>query len=242
MKRNTALFGASAAVGLTAAAGLIMTSATSSAAAAKPTLYGVAYSTTTGSAGFAFGNIVDPDGVFVAKAEVVKGISVVGYEMPLLKTGPIGVATGCENGKPVVAVKGGGASGTYTTKTTVSAAKFTGNKNAAGSVTFLASAGDITVGAYYDLTASGTGKNVEIGGVSGCDAVTTTTSSTSTTTSPTTGPTSTTTSPTNGPTSSSGTATSTTTTGPVSPTSSPTSTATQPPTPTATTTTLPVTG
>ncbi|XAS76636.1 hypothetical protein V3G39_00985 [Dermatophilaceae bacterium Sec6.4] len=255
MKRNTALFGASAAVGLTAAAGLIMTSATSSAAAAKPTLYGVAYSTTTGSAGFAFGNIVDPDGVFVAKAEVVKGISVVGYEMPLLKTGPIGVATGCENGKPVVAVKGGGASGTYTTKTTVSAAKFTGNKYAAGSVTFLASAGDITVGAYYDLTASGTGKYVEIGGVSGCATATTppSSSSSSSTTSPTTPPSSSsssTTSPTTPPSSSSSSTTSPTTgptntttpTGPVSPTSSPTSTATQPPTPTATTTTLPVTG
>ncbi len=240
MKRNTALFGASAAVGLTAAAGLIMTSATSSAAAAKPTLYGVAYSTTTGSAGFAFGNIVNPDDVFIAKAEVVKGISVVGYEMPLLKTGPIGVATGCENGKPVVAVKGGGASGTYTTKTTVSAAKFTGNQYAKGSVTFLASAGDITVGAYYDLTLSGTGKYVEIGGVSGCATATTPpSSSSSSTTSPTTPPSSSsssTTSSTTGPTNT------TTPTGPVSPTSSPTSTATQPPTPTATTTTLPVTG
>lgn len=216
MKRNTALFGASAAVGLTAAPGLIMTS---SAAAAQPTLYGVAYSTGGGTAGFKLGNVQDPDGIFVAKAAVDKGVSVVAYQMPLLKTPVIGVATGCKNGKPAVVIQGGGAAGTYTSKTTVSAAKFTGNANAAGSVTFLASAGNITVGAYYDLTASGFGKYVEIGGVSGCTAATTTTSSTSTSTSPTTGPTSTSTSPTGSPTST-----------------------TQPPTPTATTTTLPVTG
>lgn len=224
MKRNTALFGASAAVGLTAAAGLIMTSA--SAAAAQPTLYGVAYSTGGGTAGFKLGNVQDPDGIFVAKAAVDKGVSVVAYQMPLLKTPVIGVATGCKNGKPAVVIQGGGAAGTYTSKTTVSAAKFTGNANAAGSVTFLASAGNITVGAYYDLTASGFGKYVEIGGVSGCTAATTTTGPTSTTTSPTSGPTS----PTTGPTSTS-----------TSPTGSPTST-TEPPTPTATTTTLRVTG
>lgn len=243
MKRNTALFGASAAVGLTAAAGLIMTSATSSAAAAKPTLYGVAYQTDTAAAGFAFGTISNPDGVFAAKAAVEDGVSVVAYTAPLLPgAATVGVATGCKNGAPVVVVTGGGAAGTYTKSASVSYAKFIGNTNAVGTVSFLQKAGNITIGASYNPNQPG--QFVSIGGVSGCDAVTTTTGPTSTTTSPTTGPTSTSTT---GPTSTSTTGPTSTspTTGPTStstsPTGGPTST-TQPPTPTATTTTLPVTG
>ena len=238
MKRNTALFGASAAVGITAAAGLIMTSATSSAATS--TVYGVAYATDTASHGFAFGNIVDSDGQFVASAKSQNGVSVVAYQSPLLSSATIGVATGCTNGKPAVVVTNGGAAGTYTTKTTVSAAKFIGNPNAVGTVTFLATAGSITVGAYYSPNQPG--QYVEIGGVSGCAAATSTTTSTSTSTSTTTtSPTTTGTSTSTSTTTTSPTSTSTST-GTSTPTSTTTSTATQPPTPTATTTTLPVTG
>ncbi|MEO8850291.1 MAG: hypothetical protein ABI360_01050, partial [Allobranchiibius sp.] len=175
MKRNTALFGTSAAVGVVAAAALVAT-ATSSVAAPAPAL-GIAYSTTTGSSDFRTGTTSDPDGLFTATASVVGTTArVTAFAMPLLKVSGISVVTSCTGAAAQTVVSGGGAAGTYTSKTTISAAKFTGNGNAVGSVTLLPKFGVHTVGASYDLSTSGLGEYIQLGAVN-CDVVTSSSSS-----------------------------------------------------------------
>lgn len=234
MKRNTALFGASLVAGVVAAAGLVATSTTSSAAG---TYYGVNWADHTNGTGSggkwvtgAYGN--SSTGDFWGSASAGK------YTFQTVVGSQVRVSVACVGTSTVTTVIGGGAPGVYRAGQSVTLAEFIGAPGAIGNVTFGHASGGHTAGAYIDLSRAFGGSFVALDGVD-CAAATSTTS-TSTSTSPTTSPT-TTSSSTTSPTS---TSTSSSTT---SPTSSPSSSTTpppttEPPTPTPTTTTLPVTG
>lgn len=248
MKRNTALFGASLVAGVAAASGLIMTSTTSSAAPGD-TFYGVAWADGTSgesSGGWTTGAYTDPYGVEFS------GAATSGSGTFKLDAGGVTVTvrTTCDAGKPSVTVVGGGAAGVHTGGS-VSLAKFSGYKNAVGTVTFASTKiGGHAAGAYINFAPGLDGTWVALTGAD-CAAAPTSTPPTSTTnppTSTTNPPTSTATNPptstgTNPPTSTGTNPPTSTTTNP--PTSTPPTTpppTTEPPTPTPTTTTLPVTG
>ncbi|WP_186525970.1 hypothetical protein [Leekyejoonella antrihumi] len=230
MKRNAALFGASLAAGALGAAGLIMTSAGSSAAPGN-TFAGIAYNIPVTSASSSWGTALnDGEGGMIASIASASPGTVSGFQESSIHSASVSVTTTCVAGMPSVTVTGGGAAGTHTAGTSVSAATFLGSPNAIGTVTFGSKTlGGFTVGAYLDQSASGSINYVALTGAN-CAAATT---SPPTSTPPTSTP------PTSTPPTSTGTSTPTQT-----PTGSPTSTATptEPPTATPTTTTLPVTG
>lgn len=248
MTRNSRLFGASLTVGAIVAGGVLTVAAGSRAATAgaatTATAYGVAWDTALDSGSWQTGQVGDD--IFTANATVTSGTSTVTFAMPMLGVGGITVTTSCVSGAPQVVIAGGGAAGTYSSPTSITAAAFTGESDAVGTVSLLSGSGP-TVGAYYDLTAAGLGNDIKLGGVT-CATVTPPPSTSSPSTSPTTSPTSSSSSSSNPSSTSSPAAspTATSTSTPVPTPSSPTPsspTTTEPPTPTATVTTkLPVTG
>lgn len=234
MKRNVVLFGASVAVGVAASAGLIAGGTASSAA--TNAFAGYAYHGMLDSSGWSSGSFTIDSGFAVGSATA--GTDSATGSVTFVGARKAGVTTTC-NADGSVAVKvTGPAAGTYQAGAHLSLAKFSGEANAIGTVTFGKTViGGYTVGAYIDYSQPGTeGSYVALTGAK-CAA--------STTPPPTSTPPTSTSTPTGTSTSTStSTPTSTATSTPTgSPTSSPTGTPTvEPPTPTPTTTTLPVTG
>lgn len=239
MKRNTALFGASLAVGVAAATGLVLTSS------AAGSYYGVNWNDPTISQGSGGAWTTGPYGdssmgYFWGTASAGKGTfqTVVGDQVTVSVT--------CDGADAVTTVTGGGAPGTYQAGQTVSLADFVGAQYAVGSVTFGKASGGHTAGAYIDMS-NGAAPGTFVA-LAGADCSATSPTSTPTTTEPTSTPTSPTSSTTSSTSTTNPPTSSTTSTPPPTTTTSPTTTpttpppTTEPPTPTPTTTTLPVTG